>query len=225
MALNIEYLKQRHTGRWIALIILIVVIAAAGWYGYKWYTTGDLPVDVPIASANSSVDESPVTSTEIDEYIVEPMQARYINIPSLDVQNTRIYPVGLDANNLLTAPANINDVVWYKTSGTPGNGGVLLMQGHNVGINKNGVFYKLSTLVKGDTITIQRGDGEKFVYSVVENNSMSIEQVNATGMKSMGVSAEPGKEALNLMTYDGTWVPRLGMFDRRTMVRAVLNEN
>ena len=99
------------------------------------------------------------------------------------------------------------------------------MLGHNVGINKNGVFYKLSTLVKGDTITIQRGDGEKFVYSVVENNSMSIEQVNATGMKSMGVSAEPGKEALNLMTYDGTWVPRLGMFDRRTMVRAVLNEN
>jgi len=222
MALDIEYVKERHAGRWVALIIIILVLAAVGWFGYKWYTTGNLPIDVPIASANTAIDESSVSFDQTNSYIVPSTQPRYITIPSIELTKTRIYPVGLDSNNLLEAPANIHDVTWYKASGIPGDGGVMLMQGHSVGVNTNGAFAKLSTLEKDDIITLERGDGETFSYRVVENQSMSIDEVNASGMKMMGQSADPGKEALNLIAYDGTWVPRLGMFDRRTMLRAVI---
>ncbi len=51
---------------------------------------------------------------------------------------------------------------------------------------------------------------------------MSLDDVNTKGMKMMAESAVPGKEALNLITCDGKWVPRLGQFDRRIMLRAVL---
>jgi hypothetical protein len=226
MALDIEYVKERHAGKWLALVVIILVLAAAGWLAYKWYTTGDLPVSLPVASANSAVDESDVTYDQVNEYTVPAANPRYISIPSINLNSTRIYPVGIDSNNLLEVTANINDVAWYEKSGTPGDGGVILMNGHNTGINNDGAFAKLSELVKGDRINIERGDGRKFSYTVVENQSMSIDEVNATGMKTMGTSADPSKEGLNLIAFDGKWVPRLNMFDRRVMLRAVIvNDN
>ncbi len=222
MALEIEYVRERHLKRWFLVVVLIIILGVAGWFAYKWYTTGDTPVVLPIASANSTVDESDVSFDQIKEHAVSAKQPRYISISSIDLGLTRIYPVGLDESNLLKVPTNIHDVGWYEKSGTPGDGGVILLDGHNGGINTKGAFAQLSRLKKGDTITLERGDGEEFIYQVVENQSMSIEEVNATGMTLMGISAEPGKEGLNLIGFDGKWVPKLGMFDRRTMLRAVI---
>jgi len=74
----------------------------------------------------------------------------------------------------------------------------------------------------GAQIVIERGDGKVLTYKVVENQSMSIAEVNATGMKKMGQPVEDGAEGLNLITTDGKWVPRLGTFDRRILVRATI---
>ena len=74
----------------------------------------------------------------------------------------------------------------------------------------------------GDIIEVERGDGEKFRYEVRENQSMHLDEVNNGGMRMMMTSAEEGKEALNLITCDGKWVPRLNQFDRRIMLRATL---
>lgn len=223
MALEVDYKKEHHPGRWIALIVIIAILAASGWFGYKWYTTGALPpVPLPLSSGDTDIDESDVSTEQIDEYTVEDLQPRYIRIPSLDLDTTRIYTVGLNSDNLLESPSNIHDAGWYDRSGTPGDGGIILINAHSTGITTNGAFTGLGTLAVGDSIVLERGDGEVFTYKVVENQSMSIDEVNATGMAMMGKSAEPGKEALNLITFDGTWVPRLGMFDRRIMLRAVI---
>ncbi|TAL14750.1 sortase [Patescibacteria group bacterium] len=225
MALDIEYVKERHTGRWVFLIVLVLILVAAGWFGYRWYTTGDLPLSVPLVSADSHVDESTVTSAQVKTYTVDAAHPRYITIPSIGLGNTRIYPVSLNSNNLLQAPDNINDAGWYSKSSTPGSGGVILIDGHNQGITKNGAFAKLGTLKSGDKIILQRGDGNTFTYKVVDNQSMSIDEVNATGMTMMGKTAVPGKEALNLITFDGKWVPKLGTFDRRIMLRSVIDDS
>jgi sortase (surface protein transpeptidase) len=100
----------------------------------------------------------------------------------------------------------------------------MLMDGHNGGITRNGVLAKLGTLQKSDIIEVERGDGRVFRYEVRENQSMDLEEVNTTGMKMMMQSAEVGKEALNLITCDGKWIPRYKQFDRRIMLRAVLVE-
>lgn len=222
MALDIYYTKDRHTGRLIFGIILIALLAATGWYGYRWYTTGEIPLALPIAGANTAVSELAVTPAQISQYSASASNPRYIRIPSLDVGNTRVFPVNLDASNQVETTPNINDAAWYEKSATPGSGGVGLIAGHSVGINHDGAFNQLKALQLGSKIVIERGDGKVLTYKVVENQSMTIEEVNTTGMKKMGQPVEAGMEGLNLITTDGKWVPRLGTFDRRILVRATI---
>lgn len=222
MALDIHYTQERHTGRLIFSIILIALLATTGWYGYKWYTTGEIPFSLPIASANTVVSETSIAPAQISKYSASASNPRYIRIPSLDVGNTRVFPVNLDASNQVDTTPNINDAAWYEKSATPGSGGVGLIAGHSVGINHDGAFSQLKALQRGSRIEVERGDGKVLTYKVVENQSMSIAEVNATGMKKMGQPVEDGTEGLNLITTDGKWVPRLGTFDRRILVRATI---
>lgn len=183
------------------------------------------PITVPLfVTADPDVDETEVTAEQIDTHTVPAANPRYVSIPSLGITNTRVFAMGVGKDNSLLSPANISDAAWYDKSATPGSGGVVLMNAHNGGVTRNGVFAKLGTLSKGEIIEIERGDGQKFHYEVRENQSMPLEEVRESGMKMMTQSAEPGKEALNLITCDGKWVPRFKQFDRRIMLRAVLVE-
>lgn len=206
------------------LVLLCGLLAITGWYTYRWYVAGDpFPLAIPVfATANPDIDETEVTATQVKEHTVPPLQPRYISIPSLGVSDTRVFSVGVESDGALGVPANISDAAWYDKSSTPGSGGVVLIDAHNGGVSRNGVFAKLGTLKKGERITLERGDGQKFTYVVYENQSMTLDEVNSTGMRMMAESAVSGKEALNLITCDGKWVPRLGQFDRRIMLRAVL---
>lgn len=223
MGLSITPSKERHYGRWIFLVITIVAAAIIGWFVYQWYTTGAKPpIPLPLATADPRIDESDVSSVMVDTYQVPEGNPRYITIPTLNIEKTRVYPVGVTEENLLDTPRNINDAAWYKKSAPPGQGyGAVLINAHNGGISKNGVFAKLSQLKEGDEITVERGDGEEYSYQVVENQTMSLEEVNKNGMKMMMQSAEAGKEGLNLITCAGTWIPRMQQFDKRVMLRAV----
>jgi len=184
-----------------------------------------LPVSIPaFATADPRVDETEVTEQQVSEHRVPDSHPRYISIPSLGVVNTRVFAGGVDDNNILESPMNISDASWYDKSATPGSGGAVLINAHNGGITRNGVFSQLGTLQKSDVIEVERGDGKKFRYEVRENESMALDEVNTTGMKTMMESVEPGEEALNLITCDGRWVPRYQQFDRRIMLRAVLVE-
>jgi len=222
--LEIKQKREFHLWRWFFWLLLIALLALAGWYGYKWYSTGEEPpLPIPIASADPSIDEKDVSEAQIDEYTVPALQPRYISIPALNISKVRVQKVGLTTNNLVGVPKNINDTAWFDKSATPGQGyGAVLIDGHNGGITKNGVFAKLGSLKEGDEITLERGDGKKFTYEVRENKSMSLEEVNATGMKDMMKSIDEDTEGLSLITCDGKWVPRIQQFDRRIMLRAVL---
>jgi LPXTG-site transpeptidase (sortase) family protein len=222
--LEIKQKRELHLWRWFFWLVLVALLATAGWFGYQWYTTGEEPpIPLPIASADPRIDETVVPKAKVEEYTVPATHPRYISIPKLGISKVRVQQVGVTANNQLDVPKNINDTAWYEKSATPGQGyGAVLIDGHNGGITRNGVFTKLSTLQGGDEITVERGDGETFTYSVVENESMSLDEVNETGMKKMMTSADEDKEGLSLITCDGKWVPKIQQFDRRIMLRAVI---
>lgn len=225
MALEIKEAKERHPGRWIFIVTLLGLLTALGWYGYRWYTTGDLPpLPFLAVSAGISVDESDISQEQIDAYSVPTTHPRYLNIPSLGVQKARVYPVGLDENNLLISPRNIHDVIWYDKSAQPGNGGVTIIEGLSNGATRTGVFAKLSSLMKGDIVSVERGDGQIFNYLVDEVISMDLDQFVALGMQTMTQTFNDNKEALNITTTGGKWVPRLGTFDTRILLRATLKD-
>jgi hypothetical protein len=223
MALDIEYKPEHHHRRWVVLIIFVLIIGSAGWFGYRWYTTGIVPFPLPITIADTHVNESSLTSNDINGYKVADSQPRYITIPSINLTDTRVFPVGLNATHLPALPDNIHDAGWYTKSAMPGSGGVVLINAYNLGITTNGAFAKLGALKKDDTITIVRGDGKSFSYNVVDNQTIRLNTVVTSGLSLITAAAISGQEGLNLMTFDGKWVPKLGTFDTRIIVRAVLS--
>ncbi|MGK2895994.1 MAG: class F sortase [Candidatus Saccharimonadales bacterium] len=215
--------KREYPFAWILILLVICTLfTAAGWYAYRWYMTGEVPPMVKAQSGDPEIDETPVTKEEISQHIVPADHPRYISIPAINVSQTRVLSVGVTSAGQLDVPDNIDDAAWYDKSALPGSGyGAVLIDGHNGGISRNGVFAKLGMLQKGDTIVIERGDGKKLIYKVIENQSMSLDEVNNTGMKMMMQSADPEKEGLNIITCDGKWIPRLKQFDARIMLRSV----
>lgn len=221
--LSIQEGHQRHYLWWVTGFFGLVSLVVIGWYGYQWYTTGwQPPIPIPIARADSRIDESEVSQDAINSHTVPANDPKYITIPAIGVDKTRVYPVGVTEQNLLDTPRNIHDAGWYKKSMTPGTDyGAVLINAHNGGMSKDGVFAKLDELKEGDEITVERGDSQEYTYRVVENQTMSLEDVAKDGMKMMMESVDPEKEGLNLITCAGKWIPRIQQFDQRIMLRAV----
>jgi LPXTG-site transpeptidase (sortase) family protein len=226
--LYIEHKRDFHVRRWLFVLIFIALLGTTGWFGYIWFTTGERPPLVPLpasALANPEVDETVVTKADINSYTVPKAHPRYISIPALGIDKARVQSVGLTKTRTLDTPRNISDTAWYNQSALPGQGyGAMLIDGHNGGISRNGVFVGLDKLKNGDEIIIERGDGRKVTYTVVENRTESLKEANTTGMQRLLTPYESDKEGLGLITCAGNWVPRDKVFDKRILVRAVANQ-
>lgn len=224
------YIKQKRnyvgmTFKWLASLAVVAGILTAGLMLYNWFNTGEKPGLIPLpasALADPTVDESPVNLAMINEYKVPATHPRYITIPSLGIDRARVQSVGLTKNNMLDTPKNISDTAWYNKSALPGQGyGQTVIDGHNGGVSRDGVFAKLDKLKKNDEIIIERGDGKKITYYVTENKTELLKDVNETGMKRLMTPYVTSSGGLGLITCAGNWVPREKVFDKRVIVRAV----
>lgn len=158
---------------------------------------------------------------EIREYIVAPDRPRYLSIAKLGITNARVLPMGINSRGELDTPVNIFDTGWYEASGKPGQGGTMLVDGHNGGPHVHGVFKELPTLVEGDIITIERGDGMIYRYAVVENITVPLEESDAY-MAIAAKSPVPGEESISIITCTGEWSQQQQTYLSRQFVRAVL---
>ena len=179
------------------------------------------------AAVEAATDEELVevapTETEVQEYTVAADRPRYLTVEKLGVSRARILPMGINSEGEMATPNNIFDVGWYESSGKPGQGKTMLIDGHNGGPHVHGVFKDLPTLSNGDIIVVERGDGEIFRYSVVENVEVGLDKADkymATAMK----SPEAGKEAVTLISCTGEWSQEKSTYLSRQFTRAVLIE-
>ena len=215
---------------------LIFWLLVCGWVGllgysaiyiYKKITHKPGITTVQINGIDVTVDETPITKEQIQEYNVPPTHPRYLSIPKLGINNARIKQIGLLKNtNQLDAPVSIFDAGWYTGSVKPGNGsGAVLIDGHNGGPNYDGIFKKLNQLSVGDQIIIERGDGQKFTYEVRDNRDMLVDEINDAnnpyGMSTILNSHDTSKEGLNIITCVGDWLQSDQTYNKRTMLRAV----
>lgn len=161
------------------------------------------------------------SETEVAEYRVAVDRPRYLSIEKLGIVNARVLPMGVNDKGELSTPNNIFDVGWYYNSGKPGNGGTLLIDGHNGGPHVQGVFKALPVLSEGDIVVVERGDGAIFKYSVVENISVPLSESNdymATAIK----TPTTGRESLTLISCAGEWSDQQRTYMSRQFVRAIL---
>ena len=166
------------------------------------------------------IEEKP-TEAEVQEYTVAADRPRYLTVEKLGVKNARVLPMGVNTSGELNTPQNIFDVGWYENSGKPGQGGTMVIDGHNGGPHVHGVFKDLPSLAKGDVIKVERGDGAVFKYSVVENKTMPLTEADRY-MTTAAVSPEYGKEAVTLISCTGEWSQAQGTYLSRQFTRAVL---
>ena len=169
------------------------------------------------------IEEQP-TENEIREYTVAADRPRYLTVEKLRIRNARILPMGVNAKGELDTPRNIFDVGWYESSGKPGQGKTLMIDGHNGGPHVHGVFKDLPNLVEGDIIKIERGDGAIYTYEVVENKTIPLSEADSY-MSTAARSPESGRESVTLISCTGEWSQQQGTYLSRQFVRAVLSES
>ncbi len=177
-----------------------------------------------VAQPAQELDETEVTEEQRQEYTVPAKHPRYLSIEKLGITNARVLAMGLNEEGELDTPRNIFDVGWYDKTGTPGNGGVLVIDGHNGGPNIHGVFKELDKLDKDDLIIIERGDGKIFKYRVSENKKVSLEDANDY-MRIAFTSPIPGTESLTLISCTGEWSDTQQTYLSRQFVRAVIEKD
>lgn len=173
------------------------------------------------ATQTEVLDETEPTPTAIAEYTVAAQYPRYLSIEKLGIHNAKIIQVGLKSNNEVGTPNNIFDAGWYNGSDLPGTGGTAIIDGHNGGLTKSGIFKTLPSLAIGDLITIERGNGTFLTYSVAENVAVPLSEANDYMLKAR-VSPVQGKESITLITCSGKWNGKT--YDHRQFVRATLVE-
>lgn len=229
-------MKVKHSkkkSRQVVVVVLsvcwLLLIGYTGFYIYvNFIQTKDISSSSSQTVASHEVDETEVTQEKKDDYQVpNPSFPRYLSIPSLKISNARVVQIGTIKNTgQLDSPKSIYDAGWYTKSGLPGAGkGAVLIDGHNGGPTKGGIFENLGSLSKGSEIIIERGDGQRITYQVADNREMSVDDINnesnPLGMKTMLNSMDPKKEGLNMITCVGDWDYAKNTFNKRVMLRAV----
>lgn len=167
-------------------------------------------------STNKALSTTPITSSTLAGYVVAPNLPRYLIIPKLGV-DARVLSVGVTSTGALGTPDNVYDTAWYNESAEPGQSGAMLIDGHVSSWTAHGVFYGLKTLVPGDTIEVERGDGTMFTYKVVKSQIYPSGNVNMQAAMTPIVSGQPG---LNLITCTGDVIPGTSTFNERIIVFA-----
>ena len=233
LVMSLKIKGWRKILRWVGWSLLVILLAVflirIVVFEHNYYSEKDGSERVVVETEEEEeegvelVEEEP-TEAEVREYTVAPDRPRYLTIEKLGIRNARILPMGVNAKGELDTPRNIFDVGWYEGSGKPGQGGTLIIDGHNGGPHVIGVFKNNPSLVEGDIITVERGDGIIYKYAVVENNSVLLSEADAY-MSTAAKSPEPGKESVTLISCTGEWSQAQGTYLSRQFTRAVIVED
>ncbi len=201
------------------LVFLIRVVTFENYY-YSEKEGSERAVALLLEENEELIEVEP-TEEEVKEYVVAADRPRYLSIEKLGVNKARILAMNVNAKGELATPSNIFDVGWYEASGKPGQGGTLIIDGHNGGPHVHGVFKALPSLTGGDIIKIERGDGVIFEYKVVENKEIPLSEADDY-MSVAAQSPEKGRESVTLISCTGEWSQTQKTYLSRQFTRAVL---
>lgn len=233
MTLKIDF-NWRRCLKWVvwglaALLLLIFIVRVISFENYYYdakdgseraVTEGVGGIEV---AQEELIEEEP-TEAEVREYTVAADRPKYLTVEHLGIYNARILPMGLTSEGALDTPRNIFDVGWYQMSGKPGQGGTLIIDGHNGGPHVKGVFKNLPNLRIDDVIKITRGDNVVYSYKVVDNVEVTLSEADAYMVKA-AQSPVTGKESVTLISCTGEWSQQRGTYLSRQFARAVLLVN
>jgi len=200
----------------VALGVTLALVAAVMYVYYQRMEPKPPPGALTSPSAPSSVKPKPAV---VASYMVPPANPKYLAIPALGINNTRVLRLGLTRERAIAVPGSIYDTGWYDRSSRPGQPGAMFIYGHVSSWTAPGIFYHLKNLKAGDQITVTRGDNTTFTYQVAAVKAYPYNNVN---MPQVLAPVDASKPGLNLMTCTGYIISHTSGFSERLVVFATL---
>lgn len=176
-----------------------------------------------IYDGDAEVDEEKPTETQIREHIVAADKPRYLTINSLGIYTAPIVEVGLGAGGEIGTPNRAWYVGWYTGSVLPGEQGVTMLDAHGGDLG-NGVFKYLPRITIGTDISVEMGDGRKYIYTVVDKVTKTIGDDANNYMSTALSSPQTGVPSMTLITCTGEWSDKQQTYLERLFVRAILKQ-
>lgn len=168
----------------------------------KLPATAPKPVVTPAPSPRPTTPPAPRVSTGPARY-----PARLL-IPAVGISSP-IIGVGVNAKGEMAVPSgSSNNVGWWKDGTIPGENGTAVLDAHVFA-----AFQALDQVKIGDNIYVERNDGSKLHFVVVD-----VETYALNAMTSRMLFGEDGTPRLNLITCAGTLTPDHSTYDHRLVV-------
>ena len=139
-----------------------------------------------------------------------------VHIPAIGVDSP-LEPLDVVKGGELAAPKDYGNAGWWEQGVSPGAVGPAVIAGHIDSRSGPAVFFRLRTLVPGDTVSVDRDDGTTVTFAV--------DRVVTVSKKAFPTAAVYGPTAapeLRLVTCGGAFDKRLGSYDDNTVVFARL---
>ncbi|MET8148366.1 class F sortase [Actinoplanes sp. NPDC005259] len=139
-------------------------------------------------------------------------------IPALDL-DASVDPAGVDpATGDFAVPPSVDRVGWYRYGpGFSADAGSIVIAGHvDSAADGQGAFFKLGSLVAGDTVTLTGAGGKARAFKVVAR-----ERYEKTAIPLRRYFARDGAIRLTLITCGGPFDPRTRHYRDNVVVTAV----
>jgi len=171
---------------------------------------------VPLSAVTAVISpEKPSEQPVPPSYSVPADQPKEITLPTIAAEGF-IHKVGIDKNNQIVAPGNVNMAGWYTGSVKPGNPGLSIIDGHVSGVYAKAVFYDLIRLKPDDTFTVTYGDNSVRSFRVVKVEAVPVDQATKVLF-----NRDPAiKSQLNVITCGGKYIAATKTYDGRVIVAA-----
>jgi len=136
-----------------------------------------------------------------------------LKIPAINVDAAIEY-VGVASDGSMDVPKGPDDVAWFRLGPRPGAEGSAVIAGHyGWKDNRPAAFDKISTLRKGDVLSVEDEKGTILTF-VVRESRLYDPKADAKDV----FGSTDGKAHLNLVTCEGVWDPVSKSYAKRLVV-------
>ena len=130
------------------------------------------PAGHPQATAGAVRDRSapstaPSAAPSVASAAAKPITPVRLRIPAIGV-DTRLERLGVSRSGRLQPPVDPQRAGWFPGSSVPGELGPAVIAGHRDSLVGPAVFWRLTDLRPGDTVTVTRSDGGTARFTVAQ---------------------------------------------------------
>ena len=197
MRLGLMQLAMKHLSLLLGFSLALGVSACSGLITIVPVAT---PEPTPAESTQTSVSNLPASNSAAPTHLVS--EAINLNVPVVEM-GWRVVEQRGQAVSVWNIPEN--EAGWHLNSARPGEGGNIVISGHN---NSTGghVFGELEKLAVGDQITVLTGQGASFVYQIGETQIVKAFNASPENLEYLQTVIQPTDyEQLTLVTCWPGW--------------------